>query len=114
MKPVSDWKESMYTISNVDYKCIHIKETMNNYSRLISKTFNTYMSWGSVESSVLEYKKSEPPLSILRNFRDAKSVYSFVTANISTQTPAWTATAACEICVNVYVLQKHPTKEKNK
>lgn len=47
----------------------------------------THISWGSVELSVLEYKNSDPPLSMLRNFRDAKSVYSFVTANMSTQTP---------------------------
>jgi len=54
----------------------------------------TNMSWGRVESSVLEYKNSEPPLSMLRNFRDAKSVYSFVTANKSTHTPDWTAMVA--------------------
>lgn len=57
-------------------------------------TSDTHMSWGRVESSVLVYKNNEPPLSILRNFRDARSVYSLVTANMSTQTPAWTATAA--------------------
>ena len=52
------------------------------------------MSCGRVESSVLEYKNSEPPLSMLRNFNDAKSVYSFVTAKRSTHTPDWTAMVA--------------------
>lgn len=64
----------------------------------------THMSWGSVESSVFEYKNNEPPLLILRNFKDAKSVYSFVTANMSTQTPDWTATAACKTYFQSYIL----------
>lgn len=67
----------------------------------------THMSWGRVESSVFEYKYNEPPLSTLRNFKDAKSVYSFVTAKMSTQTPAWTATAACKIC-QCLRFQKNP------
>ena len=58
------------------------------------------MSWGRVESSVLEYKNNDPPLSMLRNFRDAKSVYSFVTANTSTHTPDWTAMVACKRAVS--------------
>lgn len=47
-----------------------------------------HMSWGSVESSVFVYRNNEPPLSILKNFNEAKSVYSSVIANMSTHTPA--------------------------
>lgn len=47
-----------------------------------------HMSWGSVESSVFVYRNNEPPLSILKNFNEAKSVYSLVIANMSTHTPA--------------------------
>lgn len=55
----------------------------------------TYKSCGRVASSVLEYNSRPPPLSMLKYFSDAKSVYSLVTANRSTQTPDCTACAAC-------------------
>ena len=64
----------------------------------------TYISCGSVDSSVLEYRNNDPPLSTLRAFREVRSVYSFVIAKRSTHTPAWTALAACDMPIR-YILK---------
>jgi hypothetical protein len=68
---------------------------LNSVLKEKRKRIVNYRSCGRVASSVLEYSSRPPPLSILKYLSDARSVYSFVTAKRSTQTPASTACAAC-------------------